>query len=62
MDTRELRGLRFACLEGCGFCCTFPPEVAHDELARLRQRFPALPVARERGGPLRLALQGGCGA
>jgi Fe-S-cluster containining protein len=60
-DTRELLGASFACLEGCGFCCTFPPEVAHDELARLRTRFPRLPVARQDGGGLRLALQGGCG-
>lgn len=62
MDTRELRGLRYRCLEGCGFCCTFTPEVAHDELARLRQAFPRLPVVRSEGGSLHLAFQGGCGA
>lgn len=62
MDARELRGLRYRCLEGCGFCCTFTPEVAHDELARLRQAFPKLPVVRGDGGTLHLAFQGGCGA
>jgi Fe-S-cluster containining protein len=61
VDTSELRGLRFACIEECGFCCTFTPEVAHDELARLRQRFPRLPVARS-GPAVHLAFQGGCGA
>lgn len=61
IDARELTGLRYSCLEGCGFCCTFTPEVATDELARLRSRFPGLPVVRteERA---RLAFQGGCGA
>ncbi|MFO1534422.1 MAG: YkgJ family cysteine cluster protein [Thermoplasmatota archaeon] len=62
METGELRGLRYRCLEGCGFCCTFTPEVAHDELARLRQAFPKLPVARGEAGGLHLAFQGGCGA
>jgi Fe-S-cluster containining protein len=61
LDDRELHGLRFTCLEGCGFCCTFTPEVATDELARLRQRFPRLPVVDE-GDHVRLAFQGGCGA
>lgn len=61
-DVRELHGLRFACLEGCGFCCTFTPEVATDELARLRLRFPALPVVQKEDGGQRLAFQGGCGA
>jgi Fe-S-cluster containining protein len=62
MERGELRGLRYRCLEGCGFCCTFTPEVAHDELARLRRAFPRLPVARGEGGGLHLAFQGGCGA
>jgi Fe-S-cluster containining protein len=61
LDARELKGLRFACLEGCGFCCTFTPEIATDELARLRQRFPALPIVRDEDR-MRLAFQGGCGA
>jgi Fe-S-cluster containining protein len=61
LDDRELHGLRYACLEGCGFCCTFTAEVAEPELARLRGRFPKLPVAR-RDGMMLLGLQGGCGA
>lgn len=61
MQTAELAGLSFRCLEGCGFCCTFTPEVAHDELARLRARMPSLPIVRQ-GKSLHLAFQGGCGA
>jgi Fe-S-cluster containining protein len=57
----ELSGLTYRCLEGCGFCCTFTPEVAHDELSRLRGRFPELSVVRE-GERLHVAFQGGCGA
>lgn len=62
LDARELRGLRFTCLEGCGFCCTFTPEVATGELARLRSKLPALPVVTADDGRMRLAFQGGCGA
>src|ERR1051325_11700309 len=62
LDARELKGLRFTCLEGCGFCCTFTPEVASGELARLRSRLPALPVVTADDGRTRLAFQGGCGA
>jgi Fe-S-cluster containining protein len=61
MDDRELHGLRYRCLEDCGFCCTFTAEVAEPELARLRARFPRLPVSRSDGMML-LGLQGGCGA
>ena len=62
IDLGDLKGLRYRCLEGCGFCCTFTPEVSSEELARLRTRFPALPVV---GGPedvRHIAFQGGCGA
>jgi len=59
----ELQGLSFRCLEDCGFCCTFTPEVAHDELSRLRAKFPELPVVRDAPqAPLHIAFQGGCGA
>ncbi|MEA3144149.1 MAG: hypothetical protein QOG31_1473 [Thermoplasmata archaeon] len=61
MDTRELHGLRYRCLEDCGFCCTFTAEVSDAELVRLRGSFPKLPVARANGMTL-LGLQGGCGA
>jgi Fe-S-cluster containining protein len=61
LDDRELHGLRYRCLEDCGFCCTFTAEVAEPELAKLRGRFPRLPVTRSDGMML-LGLQGGCGA
>ncbi|MFO1533008.1 MAG: YkgJ family cysteine cluster protein [Thermoplasmatota archaeon] len=61
MDKRELLGLRYRCLEDCGFCCTFAPEARPAELGRLRARFPALPVVRS-GAMTLLAAQGSCGA
>ena len=63
METRELAGKRFRCLEGCGFCCTFQPEVSTRELALLRARFKPKPVAIS-VGPDRtyLQLQNRCGA
>jgi Fe-S-cluster containining protein len=57
----ELSGLRYRCLEDCGFCCTFTAEVDSSELARLKTKFPKLPVTRHEGMML-LGLQGGCGA
>ncbi len=59
--TRELHGLRYRCLEDCGFCCTFTAEANDHELLRLRSKFPKLPVTRSEGMTL-LGLQGGCGA
>ncbi len=59
--TEELRGLRYACLPGCGFCCTFTPEVDAEELNRLRRRVTVLPIARGEDR-FHLAFQGGCGA
>jgi len=61
MDRGELSGLRYRCLEDCGFCCTFTPEVNAPELAKLRSKFPALPVTRS-GDMTLIAPQGGCGA
>jgi Fe-S-cluster containining protein len=57
----ELAGLLFACLDDCGFCCTFTPQVTEGELARLRRGLPTIPIARERG-VMHIAFQGGCGA
>lgn len=59
--TRELTGLRYACLEDCGFCCTFTPEANGPELAKLKAKFPQLPVTRS-GDMVLLSAQGGCGA
>lgn len=61
LTTTELRGLRYACIEGCGFCCTFTPEASGPELAKLKTRFPDLPITRS-GEMVLLAAQGGCGA
>lgn len=59
----ELEDVAFACLEGCGFCCTFQPEVTTRELALLRARFKPKPVAVSVGGDRQyLQLQNKCGA
>jgi Fe-S-cluster containining protein len=60
VSTRELEGSTFTCLPDCGFCCTFPPEVDAEEEARLRARFPQLPVVGKR--VRHLGLHAGCGA
>lgn len=57
----ELEGLRYRCLENCGFCCTFTAQVSALELGVLRTKFPTLPVTRS-GDMTLLGLQGGCGA
>lgn len=63
METRELAGLTFACIEGCGFCCTFQPEVSTRELALLREHFRPRPVPLAASGDRTyLALQNMCGA
>lgn len=62
-ETGELGGKRFRCLEGCGFCCTFQPEVSQRELALLRARFQPRPVRVSVGqGRSYLQLQSKCGA
>jgi Fe-S-cluster containining protein len=61
VDRRELHGLTYRCLDDCGFCCTFTPEVTPKEEAALRQGFPRLPIMRD-GERSHLAFQGGCGA
>lgn len=63
MDRSDLQGLAYKCIEECGFCCTFTPEVTSEELARLRTKFPALPVVTDEETDRRhIAFQGGCGA
>lgn len=56
----ELGGAAFTCLPGCGFCCTFPPEVSTRELALLRKRVPVKVTSD--GERSYLALQNKCGA
>lgn len=63
METRELEGKTFSCLEGCGFCCTFQPEASQRELALLRARVKPRPLAVVAAeGRTYLALQNKCGA
>lgn len=52
----------FACLEGCGFCCTYPPEVSEEEMARVEQATGLTSPATSPSGTDRLPLQGECGA
>ena len=63
MDARELEDLSFRCLEGCGFCCTFPAEVSTRELGLLRARLKPKPVSvMFAGDRTHLQLQNKCGA
>lgn len=63
MNVTELRGLSFACLEGCGFCCTFQPEASNRELALLRKRLAPNPVPITVGADRTyLQLHNKCGA
>lgn len=55
MDLADARGLRFRCLEGCGFCCTTSPQVLPRERAALT---PSLLVERA-DGTLGVRLAGG---
>lgn len=51
----------FTCLEGCGFCCTFPPEVSDEELADIEQETEQRSFGVDPEGRTYLPLQGGCG-
>jgi len=63
LDASELSGRSFACLEGCGFCCTFQPEASQRELALLRGRLRPKPLAVVVGdGRSYLGLHNKCGA
>lgn len=57
MDLSELAGVEFACLPGCGFCCTTSPSVRGADEARLRAspRTASLVVKRD-DGTLGIAL------
>ncbi len=64
VNTAELRDAAFSCLEGCGFCCTFQPEVSGRELGLLRRRLAPnpVPVGVDGEGRTYLGLQNKCGA
>lgn len=51
----------FACLDGCGFCCTYPPQVTQDELRELEQRTTIPSVGVGPDGGMHIPLKGGCG-
>ena len=53
---------RFACLEDCGFCCTYPPQVDEALWKRLERTAALQRIAVDEAGTLRLPLQGTCGA
>ncbi|MDX1611831.1 MAG: YkgJ family cysteine cluster protein [Candidatus Thermoplasmatota archaeon] len=52
---------RFACLEGCGFCCTYPPQLDQARWDAISQATGLKQVGLDPQGGLRLPLQGGCG-
>ena len=56
-----VEGARFACLEGCGFCCTFPPAVTEERLGLIEQRAGRRGLASGPTGRRQLRVQGGCG-
>lgn len=63
LNQAELVGRSFACLEGCGFCCTFQPEANQRELAQLRTRLKPKPLVIAHGdGRSYLGLHNKCGA
>jgi Fe-S-cluster containining protein len=51
----------FACREGCGFCCTYPPKVDGDRFAAIEDERGSTASFRDEAGNRRLGLQGGCG-
>jgi Fe-S-cluster containining protein len=61
MESRELDGLTFRCLEGCGFCCTFQPELSTLEMGKLRRATKSLKVVSD-GERNYLGLHNKCGA
>jgi Fe-S-cluster containining protein len=59
VDSAELDGLKFQCIEGCAYCCLCPPEVTGRELLHFRAAHPA--TIEDADGSPHLALQGGAG-
>lgn len=59
--TRRIPHRSFACLSGCGFCCTYPPEVTQGELHAIEAETDLASVGIDPSGTMRLPLQGGCG-
>ncbi len=42
IDLTPLKGMKFSCLEGCGFCCSYPAEVmeSEDSFSRIKEMEP----------------------
>lgn len=56
IDTSNARGVRFACLPGCGLCCATSPSVLPADLVRAKGA--GLPVVRRADGTLGLRMEG----
>ncbi|MFO7619491.1 MAG: YkgJ family cysteine cluster protein [Thermoplasmata archaeon] len=68
IDSAELQGKSFVCLEGCAMCCLCQPELSMDEVARFRKYGLTAGLTREHiqghmtDEPTAIKLQGGTGA
>jgi len=51
----------FACRDGCGFCCTYPPKVEPERQEAIEDENGPVATFDDRAGNTRLSLQGGCG-
>ena len=62
-DLSLLKGVNFTCLEGCGYCCLFQPDVGLEEEKRLNDMGLSWSITRSHfSGSRALKLQGGGGA
>jgi len=59
VDSAELEGLKFRCIDGCAYCCLCPPELTGKDRDYFGGAHPA--AVEERDGTSQLALQGGAG-
>lgn len=62
-DFSLLNGLKFACLDGCGYCCLFQPDLNHDEMARLNDMGLSWAITKRHfSGSSAIKMQGNGGA
>lgn len=63
VDFSLLNGLKFACLDGCGYCCLFQPDLNHDEVARVNKMGLSWAVTESHfSGSSAIKMQGNGGA
>lgn len=63
IDLSLLKGLQFACLDGCGYCCLFQPDVDIEEEKKLRDMGLSWAVTKSHfSGSPAIKLQGNGGA